>query len=59
LISNQVFQQYRLFFCYHQHQKIIINALVNDEKSKRAYDGKTDVYPLIKKMLESGNSLDD
>lgn len=31
------FQQYRLFFRYHQESKIIVFAWVNDEKSKRAY----------------------
>ena len=49
------FQQYRLFFRYHQQQKIIVYAWVNDEKSKRAYESKTDAYRLFKRMLESGN----
>lgn len=49
------FQQYRLFFRYHQQQKIIVYAWVNDEKSKRAYESKTDAYRVFKKMLESGN----
>jgi toxin YhaV len=30
------FQQYRLFFRYHQESKIIVFAWVNDEDSKRA-----------------------
>lgn len=38
------FQQYRLFFRYHQQQKIIVYVWVNDEKSKRAYESKTDAY---------------
>ena len=52
------FQQYRLFFRYHQQQKIIVYAWVNDEKSKRAYESKTDAYRVFKKMLESGNPPD-
>ncbi|WP_246605446.1 type II toxin-antitoxin system YhaV family toxin [Sphaerospermopsis torques-reginae] len=43
------FQQYRLFFRYHQHGKIIVYAWVNEEKSKRAFQ----------KMLESGNPPDE
>lgn len=53
------FQQYRLFFRYHQESKIIVFAWVNDENSKRAYDSKTDAYRVFKKMLESGNPPDD
>lgn len=53
------FQQYRLFFRYHQQQKIIVYAWVNDEKSKRAYESKTDAYRVFKKMLEDGNPPDD
>lgn len=48
------FQQYRLFFRYHQEGKIIVFAWVNDENSKRAFDSKTDAYRIFKKMLESG-----
>ena len=36
------FQQYRLFFRYHQEQKVIVYVWVNDTKSKRAYESKTD-----------------
>ncbi len=53
------FQQYRLFFRYHQESKIIVFAWVNDEKSKRAYDSKTDAYRVFKKMLQDGNPPDD
>ena len=53
------FQQYRLFFRYHLQQKIIVYAWVNDEKSKRAYESKTDAYRVFKKMLTSGNPPDD
>ena len=48
------FQQYRLFFRYHQEGKIIVFAWVNDENSKRAFDSKTDTDRIFKKMLESG-----
>jgi toxin YhaV len=48
------FQQYRLFFRYHQESKIILFAWVNDENSKRAYDSNTDAYSVFRKMLNSG-----
>lgn len=35
------FQQYRLFFRYHQESKIIVFAWVNDENSKRSYESNT------------------
>lgn len=53
------FQQYRLFFRYHQGSKIIVFAWVNDENSKRAYDSNTDAYRVFKKMLESGHPPDN
>lgn len=53
------FQQYRLFFRYHQKSKIIVFAWVNDENSKRAYDSSTDAYRVFKRMLENGNPPDD
>ena len=53
------FQQYRLFFRYHQESKIIVFAWVNDENSKRAYGSSTDAYRVFKKMLESGHPPDD
>lgn len=52
------FQQYRLFFRYHQQQRIIVYAWVNDEKSKRAYNSKTDAYRIFKRMIETGNPPD-
>lgn len=51
------FQQYRLFFRYHQESKIIIFAWVNDDSSKRAYESNTDAYLVFKKMIESGHPL--
>jgi toxin YhaV len=53
------FQQYRLFFRYHQESKIILLAWVNDENSKRAYESNTDAYRVFRKMLESGYPPDD
>jgi toxin YhaV len=52
------FQQYRLFFRYHQEGKIIVLAWVNDETSKRAYESNTDAYRVFKKMLEKGHPPD-
>jgi toxin YhaV len=53
------YQQYRLFFRYHQESKIIIYAWVNDERTKRAYDSKTDAYAVFAKMLATGNPPND
>lgn len=53
------FQQYRLFFRYHLESKIIVYAWVNDEKNKRAYGSKTDVYKVFEKMLKSGHPPED
>jgi len=53
------FQQYRLFFRYHQPSKIIVFAWVNDEDSKRAYGSKTDAYRVFQKMLDNSNPPDD
>lgn len=47
------FQQYRLFFRFHKESKIIVFAWVNDEDTKRAYDGKRDAYKVFKKMLQN------
>ncbi|MDB9315816.1 type II toxin-antitoxin system YhaV family toxin [Spirulina sp. CS-785/01] len=52
------FQQYRLFFRYHQASQIIVYAWVNDEKSKRSYGSKTDAYNIFQAMLEQGNPPD-
>nr|WP_232465207.1 type II toxin-antitoxin system YhaV family toxin [Oleiphilus messinensis] len=32
---------------------------MNDEKTKRAYDSKTDAYRVFEKMLSSGRPPDD
>lgn len=53
------YQQYRLFFRYHQESKIIIYAWVNDTNSKRSYDSSTDAYKVFRKMLERGDPPDD
>ena len=53
------FQQYRLFFRYHQASRIIVYAWVNDEDTKRAYERSDDAYPVFRKMLERGHPPDD
>ena len=53
------FQQYRLFFRYHQASKVIVYAWVNDESTKRAYESKSDAYKVFAKMLVFGNPPDD
>ena len=52
------FQQYRLFFRYHQASRIIVYAWVNDDNTKRAYESKTDAYKVFSKMLASGEPPD-
>lgn len=53
------FQQYRLFFRYHQTSRIIVYAWVNDETTKRAYEQSSDAYHVFQKMLERGHPPDD
>lgn len=53
------FQQYRLFFRFHQASRIIVYAWVNDEKTKRAFGRPDDAYRVFQKMLERGNPPDD
>ena len=56
------FQQYRLFFRYHQASRIIVYAWVNDEHTKRAYersDDADDAYCVFQKMLERARPPDD
>ncbi|OFZ66354.1 MAG: toxin [Betaproteobacteria bacterium RBG_16_56_24] len=53
------FQQYRLFFRYHQESKIIVYAWVNDENTKRAYGSDADAYQIFQRMLKNGNPPDD
>jgi toxin YhaV len=53
------FQRYRLFFRYHAPAKVIVYAWVNDEDTKRAYEGSNDAYRVFRKMLERGHPPDD
>jgi toxin YhaV len=53
------YQQYRLFFRYHADAKLIVYAWVNDDDTKRVYDGNDDAYRVFRKMLESGHPPDD
>ena len=55
----QFFQQYRLFFRFDSKAKIIVLGWVNDDKTKRAYDSKTDAYKVFAKMLKAGRPPDD
>ena len=50
----QFFQQYRLFFRFHQESRIIVYAWVNDEDTKRAYNSNTDA--LLISSLSSSDS---
>ncbi|MBR5949874.1 MAG: type II toxin-antitoxin system YhaV family toxin [Actinomycetaceae bacterium] len=53
------FQQYRLFFRFHTKARIIVFALVNDDKTERAYDSQTDAYRVFGNMLHSGHPPSD
>lgn len=53
------FQQYRLFFRYHDASKVIVYAWVNDEDTKRACESNDDAYRVFRKMLDSGHPPDD
>lgn len=53
------FQQYRLFFRYHQPSRVIVYVWVNDEDSKRAYESGNDAYRVFRKMLDAGCPPDD
>jgi len=56
---GKFFQQYRLFFRYHEGSKIIVYGWVNDEDTKRAYGSKSDAYRTFAKMLDSGHPPND
>ena len=58
-LRAKFFQQYRLFFRYHEASKIIVYAWVNGENTKRAYESKDDAYRVFSKMLKQGHPPDD
>ena len=53
------FQQYRLFFRYHDQSRVIVLAWVNDDDTLRAYESDDDAYRVFRKMLDSGHPPDD
>ena len=53
------FQQYRLFFRYHQESKVIVYAWVNDDTCLRAYGSKSDAYKIFHQMLDNGQPPND
>ncbi len=53
------FQQYRLFFRFHQESRIIVYAWVNDAQTRRAYGATRDAYRVFQKMLEKGRPPED
>ena len=58
-LRAKFFQQYRLFFRYHEASKLIVYAWVNDEGSKRAFESKGDAYRVFSAMLKQGRPPDD
>ena len=53
------FQQYRLFFRFHQASRIIVYAWVNDADTRRAYESADDAYRVFRRMLENGHPPED
>lgn len=53
------FQQYRLFFRYHDQAKVVVFAWVNDEETKRAYESADDAYRVFRNMLDSSHPPTD
>lgn len=53
------YQQYRLFFRYHEASRIIVYAWVNDESTRRARESRDDAYRVFRKMLARGRPPDD
>lgn len=53
------FQQYRLFFRFNEERKVIIFCWVNDDRTKRACESRTDAYRVFGKMLASGHPPTD
>ena len=58
-LRAKFFQQYRLFFRYHEASKLIVYAWVNDEGTKRAYESKDDAYRVFSAMLKQGRPPDN
>jgi toxin YhaV len=48
------FQQYRLFFRFDLHARVIVYAWVNDDASLRAYGSGSDAYRVFSRMLGKG-----
>ena len=53
------FQQYRLFFRFHNGSRLIVLGWVNDTDTKRAYGSRSDAYRVFQSMLASGHPPDD
>jgi toxin YhaV len=53
------FQQYRLFFRYHQASRIIVYGWVNDIDTRRAHESADDAYRVFQRMLARGSPPGD
>ena len=53
------FQQYRLFFRFHAHSRLIVLGWVNDTDTKRAYGSRSDAYRVFQAMLSRGQPPND
>jgi toxin YhaV len=49
------FGRFRLFFRYDSRSRIIVYAWVNDERTMRQRDAKSDPYEVFRRLLASGN----
>ena len=47
-----------MFFRYHAPSKVMVYAWVNNEDTKRAYEGSDYAYRVFRKMLDSGHPPD-
>ncbi|MBK6764193.1 MAG: type II toxin-antitoxin system YhaV family toxin [Micrococcales bacterium] len=48
------FERYRLFFRYHESERVIVLAWVNDSSSLRERGSKSDAYSVFESMLGRG-----
>ena len=53
------YQQYRLFFRFHETARVIVFAWVNDEDTKRAFESADDAYRVFRRMLDAGRPPSD
>jgi len=58
-VKKGIQDRHRLFFRYSSDDKAIVYAWLNDEKTLRKENAKTDVYNVFRSMLQKGDIPDD